>query len=504
MIVKNVDKSEKNKAKFQVEVDPAAFEEAVNKVYQKKKAGIYIAGFRKGKAPRTIIEGMYGPSVFYQDAIDDLGPDAFGFGVKDAELDFVGSPALVDVKFDDDKNLIYTFVVELYPEAVLGQYKELELEKEKPEVTDEQLQEALENVKKRNARMVSVEREAQMGDTANIDFDGFLNGERFDGGKAEGYSLELGSNAFVPGFEEQVVGMKIGEEKDINVTFPENYVENLAGKDVVFKVKLNSITMAEYPELDDDFAKDVSEFETMEEYKADLSKKMLESAEAEAANRYRSNLMKLASDNMTVDLPDIMIEDKVTELIRNYAGNFGVKANDIPREKLIEMLGIDEDSMNLTIRPAAVHQVRVDLMLAAIVKAENVEVSDEDGDAYIAKVATGYNAKPEDLINYFGRDFILNEYKKEKAADLIVDTAKDVKGKKMPGADAPEAAEKADEEKPAKKPAAKKTAKKTDDGAEKVPAARKTARKAEESDEEKPAKKSAAKKTAANAEDKAE
>lgn len=484
MIVKNVDKSEKNKATFQVEVDSAAFEQAVTKAYQKKKGTIYIAGFRKGKAPRAIIEGMYGHDVFYQDAIDDLGPEAFSFAVKDADFEMVGTPTLVDVKFDDDKTLTYTFSVELYPEVTLGQYKELELEKDKPEVTDEQLQEALDNVKKRNARMVPVEREAQMGDTANIDFDGYLDGERFDGGKAEGYSLELGSNSFVPGFEDQIVGMKVGEEKDIDITFPENYVENLAGKAVVFKVKLNGLTMAEYPELDDDFAKDVSEFDTIAEYTEDMKKQLMQSAQTEIDNHYRADLMKLAADNMTVEIPDVMVEDKVTELIRNYASNFGVRANDIPREKLVEMMGIDEDAMNLSIRPAAVNQVRVELLLDAVVKAENIEISAEEGDEYIAKIAGEYNAKPEDLISYFGRDFILGEYKKEKAGNMIVDTAKDVKGKKMPETKAEETTE---EEKPAKKPAAKKTAKK-----------------AEDTEEEKPAKKPAAKKTAKKAEDEAE
>jgi len=500
MIVKNVDKSESNKAKFQVEVDSAAFEQAVNKTYQKKKGEIYIAGFRKGKAPRAVIEGMYGANVFYQDAIDDLGSEAFGFGVQDAGLNCVGSPALSDVNLSDDKVLTFTFSVELYPEVTLGQYKELELEKGKPEVTEEQLQAALDDVKKRNARMMSVEREAQMGDTANIDFDGYLNGERFDGGKAEGYSLELGSNSFVPGFEEQIVGMTVGQEKELNVTFPENYVENLAGKDVVFKVKLNGLTVAEYPELDDEFAKDVSEFDTIDEYKADMSRKMLEAAEKESGDRYRSDLMKLAADNMTVDVPEVMIEDKVTEFIRNYAANLGVKTNDIPREKLVEMLGIDDAAMSQSIRPAAEQQVKVDLLLEAVVKAENMEISDEDADAYIAKIAADYNAKPEDLLRYFGRDFLLEEYKKEKAADLIADTAKDVKGKKLPET---KAAADGGEEQSAGKPAAKDTPEKTEGGEEK-PAARKTARKAEESDEEKPAKKPSAKKAPAKAEDNAE
>ncbi len=494
MIVKNVEKKENNKATFQVEVDSAAFEAAVNKAYLKNKDSIYIAGFRKGKAPRAIIEGMYGPDVFYKDAIDLLGPDAFSYGIDETKFEIVGNPTFDDVNFGDDKVLTFTFTVELYPEATLGQYKGLELEREVPEVTDEQLDEQLETVRKRNARMVPVEREARMGDTANIDFDGYLNGERFDGGKAEGYSLELGSNSFVPGFEDQVVGMKIGEEKDLNVTFPENYTESLAGKEVVFKVKLNALTEAQYPELDDDFAKDVSEFDTIAEYKEDTKKQMLDAAKAQSESRYRNDLMKMAADNMTAEIPQVMIEDKVTELVRNYAQNFGVQANDIPREKLVEMLGIDDEAMNNAIRPAAETQVRVDVMLSAVVKAEDIQISDEEADEYIAKIAADYGGKPEDLIRFFGRDYIVAEYKKEKAGDIIFNSAKDVKGKK-PADDETKADE--TEKKPAKK-----TAKKADEGeeAEKKPA-KKTAKKAAEGedDEKKPTKK-----TAKKAEDKAE
>lgn len=493
MIVKNVDKSEKNKVKFQVEVDPAAFEIAVGKAYQKKKGDIYIAGFRKGKAPRAIIEGMYGKDVFYEDAIDALGPEAFGFGVRESEIRIVGAPTLSDVNFDDDKNLVYTFSVEVYPEITLGQYKGLELEKDKPEVTEEELNDQLESVKKRNARMVPVEREAQMGDTANIDFDGFLNGERFDGGKAEGYSLELGSNSFVPGFEEQVVGMKVGDEKDLDVTFPENYVENLAGKAVVFKVKLNDLTMPEYPELDDDFAKDVSEFDTFAEYKEDMRKQLQKSADDDAANHYRSDLLRLACSNMEVEVPQVMLEDKVTELVRNYASNFGIQSSEMSREQLVEMLGIDEAALNGSIRPAAESQVKAELLLDAVVKAENIQVTDEELDAFIAKMAEDYRTTSDELLRYFGRDFISEEYKKEKASDLIAESAKDVKGKKLPEKKA-EAEEKPAEEtaktedKPAekeakaeKKPAAKKTTKKAAEGetAEKKPAAKKTAKKAE-------------------------
>ena len=214
---------------------------------------------------------MYGHEVFYQDAMDELAPEAYEFGVKESGLQVVGAPAISDVNVTDDKGVVYSFSVSVYPEVTLGQYKGLEAVKASVEVTDADVEKELESVRKRNARMLDIDdRAAQMGDTADIDFDGYLNGERFDGGKAEGHKLELGSNSFVPGFEDQVVGMKVGEEKDINITFPEDYTPELAGKAVVFKVKLNGITTPELPELDDEFAKDVSEFDTLEEYKADI------------------------------------------------------------------------------------------------------------------------------------------------------------------------------------------------------------------------------------------
>lgn len=260
MIVKNVEKKEKNTAVFQVESDAAEFEAAVNSAYLKNKGSIYIPGFRKGKAPRAIVEGMYGPEVFYQDAMDELAPRAFEFGLGEAGLRIVGAPSISDVNVTEERTVEYSFAVTLYPEVTLGQYKGLSAVKEEVSVTDEDVERELLAAQNRSARFITVEdRAAQMGDTANINFDGYSDGVAFDGGKGEDYDLELGSGAFVPGFEEQVVGMSVGEEKDVNITFPEDYVADLAGKDVVFKVKLNSLSAKELPALDDEFAKDVSE-----------------------------------------------------------------------------------------------------------------------------------------------------------------------------------------------------------------------------------------------------
>ena len=423
MIVKNVEKKENNTAVFQVESDAAEFEAAVNGVYLKNKASIYIPGFRKGKAPRAVVEGMYGKDVFYQDAMDELAPQAFEQGVKEAELRFVGAPSITDVNVTDERTAAYTFTVTLYPEVTLGQYKGIEASRESVAVSDEDVNAEVESARKRNARKVSVEREAQMGDTANIDFDGFLNGERFDGGKAEGYDLELGSNSFVPGFEEQIVGMQIGEEKDLDITFPEEYVEDLAGKAVVFKVKLNSLTVSELPELDDEFAKDVSEFDTLDEYKADIRANLEKRRQDEAEEKVRSEIMHKAAENMTVEIPEVMVQEKVEEILRNYAANFGLNSRDMEYAQLLQMMGLDENTVNVSIRPGAQVQVKNDLLIEAVIKAENIEATDEEVEEYLNKVAESIQTQPEEVKNYFGLEFLAGERKKEKATNLIIDSA---------------------------------------------------------------------------------
>ncbi len=424
MIVKNVEKKENNTATFQVESDAAEFEAAVNGAYLKNKSSINIPGFRKGHAPRAIVENMYGREVFYQDAMDELAPKAFEQGITEAELRIVGQPSISNVEVTEERTVRYTFAVSLYPEVTLGQYKGLKAPKDVNPVSDEEVEEELEKTRKQNARKVSVEdRAAQLGDTANIDFDGFINGERFDGGKAEGYDLELGSGSFVPGFEEQVVGMQIGEEKDLDITFPETYVENLAGKSVVFKVKLNSLTYPELPALDDEFAKDVSEFDTLDEYKADLRKKLQERYEEQAETAFRSLIMKQAADNMTVEVPDAMIQEKAEEIVRNYAANFGMTDRNVNMDQLVRMLGIDAETMNQSILPSADFQVRTELLLEAVAKAENIELTEEETEAYLNRIAESVNAKPEEIREYFGLETIRNEYLKEKATNVIMDSA---------------------------------------------------------------------------------
>jgi len=307
MNIQNIEKKEKNMATFEVKVPADVFDNAVNEVYKKNKNHLYVAGFRKGKAPRAVIEGMYGKEVFYPDAIEALAQDAFEAGRADCGFECVGAPSLIDQKVTEDKELIYTFEVGMYPEVQLGQYKGLEVPQNHEAFDESKVDEEMHNVQKRNARLLDVEREAKMGDHVTIDFAGFIDGEQFDGGTAEDYDLELGSNTFVPGFEEQIVGMKAGDERDVVVTFPENYVEALAGKEATFKVTVKSVKEPELPALDDELAKDISDYETIAEYRdhvrEDLEKEFTEQQESDYATR----LMKAAVDNMTVEIPEPMI-----------------------------------------------------------------------------------------------------------------------------------------------------------------------------------------------------
>ena len=423
MIVKNVEKKDNNTAVFTVETDKAEFEAAVQAAYLKNKSQIYIPGFRKGKAPRQVVEGMYGHELFYQDALDELAPKAYELGVTENELRVVGAPSITNVEVTDERTASYTFSVELYPVVTLGQYKGLEAVKPVVAIGDEDVDRELESVRRRNARQVSVDdREAQMGDTAKIDFDGFLDGERFDGGKAEGYSLELGSGSFVPGFEEQIVGMKVGEEKDINITFPKDYVEDLAGKDVVFKVKLHDLTVAELPALDDDFAGD-NGFDTLDEYRASLRGELEKKAVEKAESDFRSEIVHQAAQNLEVVIPEAMISEKTEEILRNYAANFGMNTRDMSIDQIKQMLGVDDATVNQTIRPAAEYQVRNDLLLEAVIEAEKIETTEEENREYLAKVAESIGAKAEEVEKYFGMDYIAAEKKKEKATSLIVESA---------------------------------------------------------------------------------
>lgn len=427
MILKNSEKKENNHLQFVVESDSQEFENAINKAYLKNKKQINIPGFRKGKAPLAVIEGMYGPEVFYQDALDELCGSAFESGIKTAEINFIGMPSIVSADVSETRTAVFTFDVELYPEAQLGEYKGLEVVKPDVSVSKDEIEAEIANEQKKNARMVSVDnRPAQIGDKTNIDFEGFLDKEKtnpFDGGKGENYDLELGSNSFVPGFEEQIVGMNIGETKDINITFPKEYVENLAGKDVVFTVKLNSITFPELPEIDDEFAKDVSEFDTLKEYKDDIKKNLKKRKEDQGKAIIRAEAVNKACDNMKCDVPETLVKSKLEEIIRNFAANYGVSDSKIDVQTLASMLGIDEETMNNTLRPTAEAQAKSDILINAVIKAEKLEATSDDVKEYAQKMADNYSVKVEDIMTYYGEDMLKEELLKDKAIDIIADSA---------------------------------------------------------------------------------
>ncbi len=423
MILKNFEMKEKNTAVMTVASDPAEFEKAVNEAYLKSRKNISIPGFRKGKAPRQVIEGMYGREVFYQDAMDEIAPAIYEFGVKEKELRVVGQPRITDVNVTDDRAVEFTFDLTLYPEVTLGEYKGIKAVKLTQTVSDDEVDAEIAATQKRNARMLNVDRPAEMGDTVNINFEGFLNGEPFEGSKGENHPLELGSNSFVPGFEEQLVGMKAGEEKDIDITFPQDYTPELAGKDVVFHVVINEVSSPEYPELDDDFAQDVSEFDTFEEYKADvratLQKRMDESSE----NAFKDAVIQKASDAMTVEIPQVMIEEKIDEFLRNYASQFGMYERDMTRAEMMKLFGMNENTVNYSIRPAAESQVKTEMLFEAVAKAEGLEPTEEEVDVYAQKMADNMGAKVEDVKRYFGAEYLKAELLKDQAMELLVSSA---------------------------------------------------------------------------------
>ena len=422
MIVKNVEKKENNTAMLQVEIDAESFDKAINGAYKKLKGRINVPGFRTGKAPRMVIEGMFGADVFYEDAMESLAPEAFEYAVGEEKLDTVGMPSIVDFNVDDAKVLTITFSTELYPEVTLGQYKGLEGVYAEAEVTDEEVEAALADARKRNARFVDVDRPVQQGDSIVLDFEGFVDGVAFEGGKADNYTLEIGSGAFIPGFEDQLVGLAAGQEGEVKVTFPEQYAENLAGKDAVFKVKVHTVREPELPELDDEFAKDVSEFDTLEEYKADLRKNLAESRKTEAERSFKSEIMNQALDNMTAEVPESMIAEKTNEFLDNYADSMGLRGR-VSREELIKGMGMGEEEFNSMMRPGALRQVQADLLLDAVVKAEGLEATEEEKADFNKKLEEDYGENAEQIKTMIDEKLMARDIERRKAADLIYSSA---------------------------------------------------------------------------------
>ncbi len=438
MTVKNCEKVEKSQVALTIEVSAAEFEAAIEKAYQKMRKTINIPGFRPGKAPRKMVEKMYGVEVFYDEAINNAFPDAYEAAVKEQDLQVVGYPSVELVGEVTKDGFTFKAVAPVYPEVTLGEYKGLSAEKEEVKVMAADVNERLKQLADRNTRLVSVERAAKNGDTAVIDFEGFLDGVPFDGGKGEGHSLELGSHSFVPGFEEQIVGMKAGEEKDLDITFPEEYTPELAGKAVVFKVKVHEVKEKEVPAMDDEFAKDVSEFDTLKELKADLKKKITEERKAAANQAFEDTLMHMVADGITADIPDAMIEGQARQFLNNF--KMQITQQGIPYEQYMKMTNMSEEKLLEDAKEPAAQQVRLDLALAAIIKAEKIEVTDDEVEAEFSKLAEQYHMELDMVKKYLQADQVKDQLMTQKAVAVVVNSATAIKPEKPAKKD--EAAEK--------------------------------------------------------------
>ena len=456
MNVKSKENVENSAVELIIEVGAQEFEAALDKVYKKQRGSIAVPGFRKGKAPRKIIEGMYGSGVFYEDAINIVYPGAYEEAVKEQGLDDVGYPQTEVVEVGKE-GFTFKALVSVRPEVKLGQYKGLTAPKAEPAVTDEDIENELKPYITRATRLVSVDREAQNGDTAVIDFEGFDNGVAFEGGKGENYSLELGSGSFVPGFEEQIVGLKAGDEKELNITFPEDYVPDLAGKAVIFKVKVKEVKEHQAPVVDDEFAKDVSEFDTLEEFKKDLGDKLKERRQTQADRAYEDALMDQVVEALEVELPDAMVDYRAEQMVQDYAQR--ITSQGIPFEKYLEMTGQTMDRMKEQAKESAIKQIKYEMAMDAVAAAEGIVISDEELDAEYQSLADQYKMELDQVKALASAEDVRTTLLRRKAIDVVKDSAKVGKAKK-PAAKkaAKETEDETAEEKPKKKAASKKRA----------------------------------------------
>ena len=443
MNVKSVEKKEKSTVELVIEVGAEEFEAAVQKVYLKQRGKIAIPGFRKGHAPRKIIEAMYGTGVFYEDAINDVYPGAYAQAVEQEKLDAVAWPS-VEVVSVGKEGLTFKAVVTVRPEVKLGQYKDLTAEKPAVTVTDEDIEGELKPYINRATRMVTVDRPAENGDTVVIDFEGFMDGKPFDGGKGEGHSLELGSNSFIPGFEDQLVGAKAGDEKDVNVSFPEDYhAQELAGKPALFKVKVHEVKEKQLPALDDEFAKDVSEFDTLDAFKKDLADKLTKRREEQAERTFQAAVMEQVMNNMEVDIPDAMVEFEADNMVNDMAQR--IQSQGIPFDQYLSMMGMNMNMMHEQAKAAAMERVRRDLALGAVVDAEQIAISDEEVEEEYKRLAEEYHMELDKVKQAVEAENVRKELSVKKAEQLIYDSAKAGKAPAKKKAAAKKTEEKAEE-----------------------------------------------------------
>ena len=424
-----VETLEKNMAKLVIEVPAEELEKALQAAYNKNKSKISIPGFRKGKVPRQMVEKMYGPGFFYEDAANMLIPVEYEKAADECGLELVSRPVIDIEQIEKGKAFIFTAEVAVKPEVTLGEYKGLEVAKTDVEVSEEEVAAELEKEREKNARTISVEdRAVENGDMIMLDFEGFVNGVAFDGGKGENYPLTIGSNAFIPGFEEQLVGAKIGEDVEVNVTFPEEYqAPELAGCAATFKCKVNEIKVKELPELDDDFAQDVSKFDTLDEYKADVKAK-LAANKADAAKRAKEDaVIEKIIENAQMDIPEAMIDTQARQLVDEFAQR--IQSQGLSFEQYLQFTGMTLDTALEQMKPNAVKRIQSRLVLEAVVKAENIEVSEEDVKAEIAKMAETYKMDADKLAEIMSEEEkkqIQMDMSIEKAVELVTEAAKEV------------------------------------------------------------------------------
>lgn len=497
MALKSSNKVDTNVYEIEVTVAPEEFTQACKDAYLKRRKSIQLPGFRKGKATQGMIEKLYGEGFFYEDALEIVYPAVVTAAIEEAGLRTVDSPAELDVKtISKSEGVDMTMKVTVYPEVKLGQYKGLEAVQLPTEADDEDVANELTNMLDRNSRLVTVEdRAAEMGDTAEIDFEGFVDGVAFDGGKGENYPLELGSGSFIPGFEEQVAGHKTEEAFDVNVTFPEEYqAENLAGKDAVFKVKIHEIKTKEVPALDDEFAKDVSEFDTLAEFKDDLKQKIIDRNMAQSEAKFRQALLGQLCDQIDIELPEAMVNAQIDSLMNNYAAR--LEQQGISLEMYLQYMQMDMDKLRSDLKEPAEMQIKQQLALDAVVAAEGITVSDEDMDEEIKKAAANLNVPYERVIEGLDKNGLKVDLARDRAMAAVAAEAKphlitadEESGEiKVTEVTKDEPAEEKAEEKP-KKTTRKKKTEETADGEEKKPAAKKTrAKKTTEEGEEAPKK----------------
>ncbi len=427
MNVKSIERNG-NEATIVVSIDKVLMEKGAQAAYLKARKNIMIPGFRKGKAPRKMIESMYGAHVFYEDGLEEIFPEVYENTVANQEFKAIGRPSLTDMKIEEDGSVTLTLTTEVYPEVTLGKYKGVKAEKGKAAVTDEQVQAELDRMAQNVASTETVDRAAQMGDTANIDFEGFESGVPFDGGKGESFDLKLGSGSFVPGFEEQVVGMSAGEEKDIDITFPEDYHKELAGKAVVFHVKCNKVTATNVPALDDEFAKDVSEFDTLEALKKDIYDKALESAQKQMDSAFEQACVEAAAEATTVEMPKALVESELDTQMERFAYQLQMSGYSV--EQYAKMMGGDLNTMRDAFRPAAEKQAKINVTLEKIIEVEGITASDEEIEAEYASVAQQYSLELDKVKGMVPAEEITASLKNRKAVKLIVDNAKPAAAKK--------------------------------------------------------------------------